>query len=192
MGVGIATGVTEMAFPSAHEGSERGVRHFLTLLLREQSGLGASPFSWRPGVKFLGVPGGARRPLAGFSLPESRVCVCVLSLLSVWLRFAEPCARWNCCACPRLAPLRGLACGLSPPSGGALEPASAPTSGGRSPPAAAAVGPRTAPLRAHNAGDLSLRRGVGDDCDSFSPPLFFVAWRLRCFSSWRREFVPGR
>ena len=93
MGAGIATGVTGMAFPSAHEGSERGVRHSLTLLLREQSGLGASPFSWRPGVKFLGFPGGGEKTFGGLLAPRVTgvcVCVCVLSLLSVWLRFAEP------------------------------------------------------------------------------------------------------
>ena len=148
MGAGIATGVTGMAFPSAHEGSERRVRHSLTLLLREQSGLGASLFSWRPGVNFLGVPGGARRPLAAFSL-HSVTGVSVLSLLSVSSASRSLRALELLMQVYAPQPCGGSACGLRPPSGGALDHATVRHVGRAvTPPAAAFVGPFFAPLRA--------------------------------------------
>ena len=88
MGAGIATGVTEMAFPSAHEGSERGVRHFLTLLLREQSGLGASLFFWRPGVQFSGGPGRGEKAFGGLLAPQCHGCECAVFVVRQF-RFAE-------------------------------------------------------------------------------------------------------
>ena len=58
MGPGIATGVTGMAFASAHIRCERGVRPSLTPLLREQGGLGVSLLFGTLGLR--GGPGGEK------------------------------------------------------------------------------------------------------------------------------------